>query len=308
MFANQLQMQTEAVFVGEPTGQGPVVYGGPYLVELPQSRLVFAISLHLTVSGFPFDKRNTITPDVHVEYSSDDFMTGRDPVLEAAQSIDIPARGIKPQPSQLFQRYVGRYLLNPVQVMDVKLKDTSLYASFTDFIPGSLLRFQSELFTESEGSFRTRITGMNIQFSNTGPSGTDKLILTWQGETVTFNRAPDEYTLATELFHHDEFEAGCVAIRRDKDLYREHVPALEIMLNKMGYDLMRRDDLKSALQVFQLNTELYPESYNVYDSYGEALRNNGDREEAIINYRKSLILNPDSRSGKRALREMGVEM
>ncbi len=62
------------------------------------------------------------------------------------------------------------------------------------------------------------------------------------------------------------------------------------------------------LHVFQLNTELYPESYNVYDSYGEALLKNGDRDKAIKNYRQSLILNPDSQSGKRVLQEIGVEM
>jgi len=308
MFANQLQMQTNAVFIGEPTGQGPIFYAGPYLIELPHSRLVFAVSSHLSVSGLPFDKRNSIIPDIPVGYSSDDFITGRDPVLEAAQSIEIPMREVKHLPADALKRYAGRYLFSPVQVMDVKLQDASLYVSFTDFMPASLQRFQSELFPEAEKSFSTRISGMNIRFSRSGRSGPNKLTLTWQGETVTFHRAPDAYILAAELFSQGEFEAGCAAIRKNRDIYLKHIPTLENILNTMGYDLMRKDDMKSALQVFQLNTELYPESYNVYDSYGEALLKNGDRDEAIKNYRQSLILNPDSQSGKRALEEMGVEM
>ena len=307
-FASQLQMQTHAVFIGEPTSQGPIYYGGPRLVELPHSRLVFSISSHLTVSGLPFDKRNSIIPDIAVVFRSDDFMTGRDPVLEAAQSIRIPLREVKRLPAAVLKKYTGRYLLSPVQIMDVKLKNASLHVSFTDFIPGSLQRFQSELFPESEESFGTKISGLNIQFSDPGPSGTNTLTLTWQGETVSFDRAPGANILAMELFSVGEIEAGCAAIRRNTDIYLKHMPTLENILNSMGYDLLYKDDLKSALQIFQLNTELYPESFNTYDSYAEALLKSGDRQGAIKNYRQSLVLNPDSQSGKRALQKMGVEM
>ncbi len=52
-------------------------------------------------------------------------MNGRDPVLETAQSIIIPASKVRHIPVDVLKKYTGRYLLNPVQVMDVKLKDTS---------------------------------------------------------------------------------------------------------------------------------------------------------------------------------------
>jgi tetratricopeptide (TPR) repeat protein len=55
------------------------------------------------------------------------------------------------------------------------------------------------------------------------------------------------------------------------------------------------------LEVFRVNKDLFPESWNVFDSYAEALLANGDRDGAIANYRRSLELNPDSESGKRAL-------
>jgi hypothetical protein len=307
-FANQLQMQSNAVFIGEPTGQGPIFFGGPKLIELPHSRLVFAVSSHLSVSGLPFDKRDSIIPDIPVGYSSHDFITGRDPVLETALSIKIPKRKVKRLPMDVMKRYTGRYLLNPVQVMEVKLKNASLHASFTDFLPTSLQRFQSELFPETEESFSTRISDMKIQFSRPGLSGPHSLNLIWQGETTIFEPAPTTYILATELFAQGEIEAGCMAIQKDRDIYLKHIPYLENILNTMGYNLMQKDDLKSALQIFKLNTELYPESFNTYDSYGEALLKSGDREGAIKNYRQSLILNPDSQSGKHALQKLGVEI
>lgn len=55
------------------------------------------------------------------------------------------------------------------------------------------------------------------------------------------------------------------------------------------------------MQVFKLNTLLFPKSWNVYDSYGEILENLGNRKEAIINYKKSLELNPDNTNARKYL-------
>lgn len=84
VFATRLQLQTSAIFVGEPTGQGYNFYSRPDLIELPHSRLPFSVSRHLTVAGLPFDKRKVINPDIPVEYSVSDFLEGSDPVLKTA--------------------------------------------------------------------------------------------------------------------------------------------------------------------------------------------------------------------------------
>ena len=54
--------------------------------------------------------------------------------------------------------------------------------------------------------------------------------------------------------------------------------------------------------------EAYPESFNVYDSLGEALLAAGDREGAEANYRKSLELNPDNTNAVEVLQSMGVDI
>src|SRR5579864_1949562 len=59
-------------------------------------------------------------------------------------------------------------------------------------------------------------------------------------------------------------------------------------LNGLGYRLIRGKKFKEAIRVFQLNVEAYPQSGNVYDSLGEAYMDNGDKAQAIVNYRKSL--------------------
>ena len=70
-----------------------------------------------------------------------------------------------------------------------------LYISYSDFIPEGLKRFKSKLFPVSERDFGTKIPDMNINFSDIDGSVSNKLILTWQGDTVTFNRAKEGYTI-----------------------------------------------------------------------------------------------------------------
>jgi Flp pilus assembly protein TadD len=62
--------------------------------------------------------------------------------------------------------------------------------------------------------------------------------------------------------------------------------------------------LGEAIAVFKLNVELYPGSWNVYDSLAEAYMNNGDKELAIANYEKSLALNPENANGAAMLKKL----
>jgi tetratricopeptide (TPR) repeat protein len=69
-------------------------------------------------------------------------------------------------------------------------------------------------------------------------------------------------------------------------------------LNDLGYVFMENGEMKKALEVFKLNVYLFPDSWNVYDSYGEALLNSNNKTEAIKMYKKSLELNPDNENAK----------
>ncbi|WP_259014477.1 serine hydrolase [Emticicia fluvialis] len=76
-------------------------------------------------------------------------------------------------------------------------------------------------------------------------------------------------------------------------------------LNDWAYRVMSSDRTADALALFQLNAYLYPESWNVYDSLGEALLKLGQKEEAIRMYRKSIELNPNNNGGKKVLERLG---
>ena len=72
-------------------------------------------------------------------------------------------------------------------------------------------------------------------------------------------------------------------------------------INNLGYDLLSADKLSEAIEVFKLNVNEFPESANVYDSMGEAYLKSGNTDSAIINYEKSLKLNPDNINAKKII-------
>ena len=69
-------------------------------------------------------------------------------------------------------------------------------------------------------------------------------------------------------------------------------------LNTLGYRLLNKELLDTAIEVFKINAEYYPESANAYDSLGEAYMKNGQLKLAISSYEKSLELNPENANAK----------
>ncbi len=80
----------------------------------------------------------------------------------------------------------------------------------------------------------------------------------------------------------------------------------EAELNSLGYQYLRKGEVETALALFKLNVEAFPEASNPYDSLGEAYMEQGDTEQAVANYKKSLELNPGNTNAVEMLAKMGV--
>jgi len=78
----------------------------------------------------------------------------------------------------------------------------------------------------------------------------------------------------------------------------------ERQLNSLGYRLLGNNKLKEAIEIFKFVVSEYPESYNAYDSLGEAFMNAGEKELAVKNYKKSLELNPQNENAKKMLEDL----
>ena len=62
----------------------------------------------------------------------------------------------------------------------------------------------------------------------------------------------------------------------------------EDTINRIGYQVLGREEFDSAIAIFRYNVELYPESANVYDSLGEAFETAGLLDEAFASYSKAV--------------------
>jgi CubicO group peptidase (beta-lactamase class C family) len=62
----------------------------------------------------------------------------------------------------------------------------------------------------------------------------------------------------------------------------------EAQINRIGYVLLEKKRNADAIAIFRLNVQRFPQSFNVYDSLGEAYAAAGDLANAIANYQRSL--------------------
>ncbi|GAB4024302.1 alpha/beta hydrolase-fold protein [Spirosoma gilvum] len=77
----------------------------------------------------------------------------------------------------------------------------------------------------------------------------------------------------------------------------------EGQINAQGYNALNSKQYRKAESLFKLNIANYPNSFNVYDSYGDYFMARKDPKNAIVQFQKALSLkeNPESRQKLEAL-------
>jgi C-terminal processing protease CtpA/Prc len=82
-FALDVARNTEAIFVGEPTGGMPNNYGYSVIVRLPNSGIEVGIASTYVFKGRSQDLDPWLEPDIVVPVTAADYFAGRDAALEA---------------------------------------------------------------------------------------------------------------------------------------------------------------------------------------------------------------------------------
>ncbi len=91
-----------------------------------------------------------------------------------------------------------------------------------------------------------------------------------------------------------------------KEKRGEYVDINEYLLNQRGHQLLDANRYIEAIALFQINVALFPDSWNAYDSLGEAYLKARQIELAIKSYEKSLVLNPENRNAARILESLNT--
>jgi hypothetical protein len=80
--------------------------------------------------------------------------------------------------------------------------------------------------------------------------------------------------------------------------------AREDDLNSLGYRFIKRKKYDAAIAVLTFNAQRFPQSWNSYDSLGDAYNIAGRKPPAIENYKKALDLNPKDQNAVEQLKKL----
>lgn len=115
-------------------------------------------------------------------------------------------------------------------------------------------------------------------------------------ETVSVSKMQNEkksiFKKLQENNHLTVKETIALYYQLKKDSPNEYNFENEQELNRYGYSVLMEDKIKSAIEIFKLLVSEFPNSANAYDSLGEAYLKDGNEELALLNYEKSILLNP----------------
>jgi hypothetical protein len=82
-FVDDLELNTNALFAGEPTGESPNQWGDPANLKLPNSGIVIQAATLWWQLQDPRDDREYRAPDLSVPLAFSDYVNNVDPVMEA---------------------------------------------------------------------------------------------------------------------------------------------------------------------------------------------------------------------------------
>jgi len=193
--------------------------------------------------------------------------------------------------------YVGRFRVNPDRVLTVTREQGRLYAA-----PTQAPKF--ELLPISEDTFIRRDEKAQYTFVRNAEGRADTVRIKFDGGTGEAARVGADVLVPFELLMSGKTAEALAGYRQIRKEQPQNVAVSENRLNLLGYELMGQKKLAEAIAVFKLNVEFYPQAFNTYDSLGEAYMENGEREPAIANYKKSLELNPQNANGVQMLKKL----
>ncbi len=206
---------------------------------------------------------------------------------------------------ELLQIYSGRYAIGSDDYFEVKNEKNYLLINRFD---------NAKLYYVGDGKFVTKFRKGDLKFLLDRDKKTLGVVYHFADELGRFLAAPlsghkmnQGETIPMELLSDGKIVEAVDLYRKIQYKNPQDFYVSENRLNNLGYIYLGQQNYKQALAIFKLNVEFYPESANCYDSLAEAYMNNGDRELAIINYKKSLEINPDNQNAVRMLKKISGE-
>lgn len=163
-----------------------------------------------------------------------------------------------------------------------------------------------ELIKVTDSTFVKRNMNRQIQFKPNSDNKTLNIrILNNDGSIAsTFTKIDVDKKNAVEYLLEGDYEKALSEYKVSMKQDSNNPSISEDRLNRLGYRFLGEDRDQLAHDILKVNTILYPESSNVYDSYAEICMKMSKTDLAIKNYAKSLELNAQNNHAKNMLKEL----
>ena len=192
----------------------------------------------------------------------------------------------------------GRYLFNDNETLEVYFKNEILFVKWRDDDSIELLKV-------NDSSFYMKELNEKLIFVSK-PKMHIKLATKTEHEGVKYNfkKLVDGEKTPNEYFKNKEFDKALIAYKTIQQKDSLNPIIRRSSLNRLGYNYIRKNDFDNALEIFKINSVLYPKNSKVFDSLGEAYFLKKDTVKAVINFKKALSINPENRNSKRFLKKI----
>lgn len=289
----KLEFNTNSIFVGEPTGAMPNHFGDNRPLIIPNTGIEIRLSSIYWQNSFVLDLRTSTEPDIATNINSQDYFSGKDPALDAIIKYD----GSQNKNSASSEILLGKYIFNPMKYIEIKKDNKELIFEIRqkDFVGRDVTFISTPLYMGTGNTYTTGIAGLNIIAES------EPFKINYRGYEMNIPRAGTDFKTPSQLLDDGKVEEAIIILRNLKSNAPANIELSERNINGMGYELVNKKNLPAALEIFKLNVEFFPDSFNTYDSLGETYLALGNSELARQNYEKSVQLNPGNENGKKVL-------
>jgi tetratricopeptide (TPR) repeat protein len=192
----------------------------------------------------------------------------------------------------------GRYLFNANEVLEVYFKEKVLLIKWRGKEGIQPLKVNDSIFYMKE-------LNEKIIFISTPITHIELAVKTvHKGIKYQFKKMNIGEKTPTEYFEAEDYKNAKIAYVKIQKIDSLNPAITQSVLNVTGYNYLNNNHLKKAIEIFKINTVLYPKSSNTYDSLGAAYLKIKDTTNAIANYKNALSINPENRSSLRNLQQL----
>lgn len=195
----------------------------------------------------------------------------------------------------------GRYLFNSDAIIEVYFTENELYIKWHGAEKIKPMKLDDNTFFVKEMNEKIRfVTNPTDQqyYLSLVPKDQDSLL------KYNYRKLKKEENIPSTYLKNKDYKRAkeaYLAIQKSDSL---DANIRESNFNSKGYREIRDNNLELAIQLFQINVALYPNSSNVYDSLGEALLKKGDTLQALDSYKKALALDTGNDRTKKIIKKL----